>query len=95
MYSLCLAHTRGYYSNIFEMVKTQDLDTMESIPIKLWRYGVWKTIHVEPSLLTQQTRIFTEKEKVSLLKKSRQVVFTHSDNENIFWSALLQKAYYM
>ena len=79
LYSVLLSKhekVRQYIKDIFK--NATDL-TAATVPIRLWCYGKWETINVEPTLPTESNKLF----------------FLHSENRNVFWPALLQKAYYM
>ena len=62
---------------MFEDAKKLDLLKESSIPIKLWFCGEWKTVGVEPTLPTRDGKL----------------CFLKSSDDDVFWSALLQKAF--
>ena len=74
--SLCNAHRGGKvdFDKIF--INVGDL-CADNVEIKLWRYGDWETVSIEPSLQT----------------KNGKVHFLHSNDTNVFWTALVRKAY--
>ena len=81
LYSLCVGYTKGkwnYFDTIFENIRSEDLNR-DIIPIKLWRYGKWKTVDIESCLPTR--------------KGER--CFLYSTDANVFWCALIEKAYAM
>ena len=72
-------HKRGCLDDIFQDAKDLDLREVRHIPIKLWRHGNRQKVEVELSLPTKRGKL----------------CFVHSENEDVFWSSLLQKAFMM